>query len=207
MRRFWTRQPRFRRTTGPRAGAPEARTDFVSALVEHVRETRRTAPSLRLRFAFAGALTLLLLGSLAGFGGVGMAAAPIKAPVQMVKAAKIWVQYGSQGKATRVAFTPAKDQYDDDECKKKRKDDDRAAGAHQRQENGALSKHQTAADHSKLTPKQREAHYAQEQQALRAHQKGEDNDRDKKEKDCKKKKDKDDKDKKGKDDKDKKGKH
>jgi hypothetical protein len=167
MRRFWTRERRFMRTTGPRPGAPEARTDFVSGLAGHVRETRRTVPSARLRFAFAGALTLLLLGSLAGFGGVGLAAAPFKVPIKVMKA-QIWKTYHQHARARRAAYTPANDEYEG-QCGRQRREHERALHAHQGQENTALSRHETTANHSNLTSQQRAAHYQQEQHALQSH--------------------------------------
>ena len=60
-----------------RRNRPEPREEFLATMVSRVsRERRSTAP--RMRLGFAGALTAMILVSLAAFGGLGYAATAVE---------------------------------------------------------------------------------------------------------------------------------
>ena len=83
-----------------RANRPEPRQEFVHALATQIRGRHRSRGSLRL--AFAGGLTTVLLAALAAAGGIGQAAAAVKAVVSTV----------SRGDGvTVIQQSPACDQY------------------------------------------------------------------------------------------------
>lgn len=83
-----------------RANRPEPHQEFVHALATQIRGRRRSRGSLRL--AFAGGLTTVLLAALAAAGGIGQAAAAVKAVVSTV----------SRGDGvTVIQQSPACDQY------------------------------------------------------------------------------------------------
>ena len=138
MRGFWTERRRFRGVSGPRPGAPEARVDFVRGLAEDVRESRRNTQSVRFRLAFAGVLSLMMLASLAAFGGVGSAATGfVSHPLRAVKSSSVWQakvksytlkfkSVGSSRAANRAVYSPMHDQYDDDDdCERRHHDHER----------------------------------------------------------------------------------
>jgi hypothetical protein len=83
-----------------RANRPEPRQEFVHALATQIRGRRRSRGSLRL--AFAGGLTTVLLAALAAAGGIGQAAAAVKAVVSTVSR-----DHG----VTVIQQSPACDQY------------------------------------------------------------------------------------------------
>ena len=106
MRRLWKRQ-RDPVEDMLRTGRPEAREDLVALLAvrtEEVDRARRTS-----RIAFAGALTVFMVGSFASFGGLGYAAASAgetaKAVTRIVKLEK---QDSLKVRGTKSA---AQDQY------------------------------------------------------------------------------------------------
>jgi hypothetical protein len=69
-----------------RANRPELSTDFVDALSKHVgAQVRRSGLYAWSRACFAGALTVLVLGAFASFGGLGYAASGTKEAVKAVK--------------------------------------------------------------------------------------------------------------------------
>jgi hypothetical protein len=83
--RYWRRrQEPFDLEAELRAGRPEASPEFVHRLEARVRDRGR-ARSGSLRVAFVGALTALLLMSLASVGGVGYASSAAEDAVVSVK--------------------------------------------------------------------------------------------------------------------------
>lgn len=78
---------------------PEPRRDFLSALTSEIRGRRARRGSLRL--AFAGGLSTILLAAAAATGGIGQAAAAVKAVVSTV----------SGNDVTVIQQSPACDQY------------------------------------------------------------------------------------------------
>jgi hypothetical protein len=85
-----------------RRNRPEPKREFVRALTAEMRRHERPRGSLRL--AFAGALTIVMLGALAAFGGIGYAA---NAPQTAVHAVASLVSSGM----SVVNNSPASDQY------------------------------------------------------------------------------------------------
>jgi hypothetical protein len=75
------------------------RRDFVDGLVSQIRSRPQRRGSLRI--AFAGGLTIMMLGAVAATGGIGQAAAAMKSVVSSV----------SGGGAGVVNNSPANDQY------------------------------------------------------------------------------------------------
>ncbi len=67
-----------------RAARPQARSEFVAALAAHVREERVRGRGGSFRLAFAGALTVAMLTSLAAVGGLGYAASSVGHAVKSV---------------------------------------------------------------------------------------------------------------------------
>ena len=67
-----------------RKSRPEPRRDFVHALTSEIRGQRGRRSSLRL--AFVGGLTAVMLAAVASAGGIGKAAAAVKAVVNTVTA-------------------------------------------------------------------------------------------------------------------------
>jgi hypothetical protein len=89
-----------------RAGRPEPSASFVQTLSERVAaDGRRTHLRRASRFSFAGAITVLMLGSLVSFGGLGYAATNTKDAFVAVK--KVVVPARPQS----VSNTAAADQY------------------------------------------------------------------------------------------------
>src|SRR5581483_9336532 len=77
-----------------RRNRPEPREEFLAAMVDRV-NTRRRSSGARLRLGFAGALTAMLILSLAAFGGLSYAANAVESVAHVatkivtpVKAAK-----------------------------------------------------------------------------------------------------------------------
>ena len=184
MRGFWTGRRRF--GSGPRPGAPEARVDFVRGLAEHVSESRRNTQSVRFRLAFAGVLSLMLLASLAAFGGVSSAATGFMAhPIKAVKASVMWQAKAMKTKARQngATYSPADHEYDN-ECHRRHDDHERGLHRHHNDEDSALAGHQTDRNHPNMTRAQRNAHYANENQALARHQNGENDNENDDEREC-----------------------
>jgi hypothetical protein len=82
-----------------RRSRPVPRRDFVDGLVSQIRSRPQRRGSLRI--AFAGGLTIMMLGAVAATGGIGHAAAAMKSVVSSV----------SGGGAGVVNNSPANDQY------------------------------------------------------------------------------------------------
>lgn len=75
-----------------RKGRPEPRRELVDAIVAQARTAPRGS-SARLRVAFAGALTLVLLVALGAVGGIGLAASTTNQAINAVK--KVFVGDGA----------------------------------------------------------------------------------------------------------------
>lgn len=188
MRGFWTGRRRFGRVSGPRPGAPEARVDFVRGLTEYVSESRRNTQSVRFRLAFAGVLSLMLLGSLAAFGGVSSAATGFMGhPAKALKASLMWHAKGLSNNAKQngaarqngAVYSPSNHQYDDDDdCQRGHDDRERRNGRHHQNEDRALAAHQTQANHRNMNRAQRDTHFRAENLSLDRHQNSEDDDED-----------------------------
>jgi hypothetical protein len=93
-----------------RAGRPEAREELVARLADRVAASR---PMRRWsRVAFAGAMTVFMLGTFASFGGIGYAASSAK------EAAKGITRIAKPAKQTKLAVrttkSSAQDQYGQD---------------------------------------------------------------------------------------------
>jgi hypothetical protein len=93
-----------------RANRPEPRPDFVQSLAERVREDRRRSWfGARPRLAFAGALTVVMLAVVGGFGGFGYAATAAK---QAAKAVTSFLTASGDSEAIEVrGLTASGDQY------------------------------------------------------------------------------------------------
>lgn len=200
MRRFWQwRGGSFGLGREPRAEAPEAPREFVRNLAAHVHEARQSTRGSRLRLAFAGALSLVLLVALAGFGGVGYASDGFKSTWKKVVSAKIVgktkIAGNKQSRSRKARYSPAHGQYER-ECRRRvheleralhehqrgenranhehQRQERRDLDAHQRAERQALDAHQTDANHPGMTRRQRQQHYQDENETLRNHQHAED---------------------------------
>ena len=101
MRGFWKREQGLEAEL--RAYRPEPRDELVRTLAARVPDTSRRTGALRTVAAVG--LTVAMLGSVAGFGGVGYAAAPAKQVAKVVK--KVFVPRGVEV----VEKTSAADQY------------------------------------------------------------------------------------------------
>jgi hypothetical protein len=104
--RYWRRrhQP-FDLEAELKASRPEPSTEFVHRLETRMRESGRSRASLRL--AFVGALTAVMLMSLASVGGVGYASSAANDAVANVK------RVVTPKEVVRVLKkSPARDQYD-----------------------------------------------------------------------------------------------
>ena len=88
MRGFWKREHGLEAEL--RAYRSEPREEFVRTLAARVPASSRRTGALRA--AVAAGLTVAMLGSVAGFGGVGYAAAPAKQVAKVVK--KVFVPRG-----------------------------------------------------------------------------------------------------------------
>ncbi len=88
MRSLWNRERGLENEL--RANRPQPRDEFVRTLAARVPARRRASGALRV--ALAAALTVVMLASVAGFGGVGYAAAPAKQVAKIVK--KVFVPSG-----------------------------------------------------------------------------------------------------------------
>jgi hypothetical protein len=83
--RYWRRRREpFDLEAELRAGRPEPSPDFVHQLEAHVRDSGRTRVAGALRVAFVGALTAVMLLSLASVGGVGYASSAARDAVANV---------------------------------------------------------------------------------------------------------------------------
>ena len=97
MKGFWKREQGLEAEL--RAYRPEPREELVQALAARVPGRNRRTGALR--SVAAVGLTVAMLGSVAGFGGVGYAAAPAKQVAKVVK--KVFVPRGVevvQGKSS-----------------------------------------------------------------------------------------------------------
>jgi len=105
LKRFWPRrEDEFAREV--RANGPELRGEFVRSLTKRVEASgRRTRLYAASRLAFASAITVLALGTLASFGGLGYAASGTRTAVTAVK------RVVAPAKPTRVNRSAAQDQY------------------------------------------------------------------------------------------------
>lgn len=105
MRRIWPRrEDEFTREV--RANQPELRDEFVRSLTKRIEASgRRTHLYAASRLAFAGAITVLALGTLASFGGLGYAASGTRTAVTAVK------RVVAPAKPTKVNRSAAQDQY------------------------------------------------------------------------------------------------
>ena len=101
MRSFWKREQGLEAEL--RAFRPEPRDELVRTLAARVPDRSRRTGALR--SVAAVGLTVAMLGSVAGFGGVGYAAAPAKQVAKVVK--KVFVPRGVEV----VEKTSAADQY------------------------------------------------------------------------------------------------
>ena len=90
MKGFWKREEGMEAEL--RAYRSEPRDEFVRTLAARVPDRSRRTGALRA--AVATGLTVAMLGSVAGFGGVGYAAAPAKQVAKVVK--KVFVPRGVQ---------------------------------------------------------------------------------------------------------------
>jgi hypothetical protein len=91
-----------------RAGRPEPKADFLSALSDQVREeTRRNRFGSRPRLALAGALTAAMLAAVGAFGGFGYAATAAKEAVDAVSSILI----ASNDDPIEVDVSSGSDQY------------------------------------------------------------------------------------------------
>lgn len=105
MRGFWRREPQGLEAE-LRANRPEPSTDLVRSLSAKIEDDRRRTRLYGLsRVAFAGGLTVLMLGSLGAFGGLGYAASGTKSVVNVVKRAV------APSRPTTVQRSAAQDQY------------------------------------------------------------------------------------------------
>ena len=87
MAAAWRQKPEGLETA-LRANRPEPGTELLASLSLRIEEGRRRSRLYSLsRLSFAGALTILMLGTLGAFGGVGYAASGTKAVVDVVKRA------------------------------------------------------------------------------------------------------------------------
>ena len=81
MRSFWNRERGLEAEL--RANRPQPRDEFVRTLAERVPARRRSTGAVRV--AMAMALSLVMLASVIGFGGVGYAAGPVTRAASVVK--------------------------------------------------------------------------------------------------------------------------
>jgi hypothetical protein len=109
VRNFWKRE-QDPVESALRAGRPEPRDELLAQLADRVaasRPTRRWS-----RVAFAGAMTVLMLGTFASFGGIGYAASSAQ------EAAKSITRIAKPAKQTKLAVrttkSSAQDQYGQD---------------------------------------------------------------------------------------------
>jgi len=85
---------------------PELREEFVQSLAHRIEATGRSTRSYAAsRLAFAAAITVLVLGTLASFGGLGYAASGTQDAVKAVK------RVVAPAKPTKVTRSAAQDQY------------------------------------------------------------------------------------------------
>jgi hypothetical protein len=104
VERFWKRRDeRVNLESELRAHRPVARAEFVQAIGDRVRASRRSQSTFRI--AFAGALTVLMLVALGAFGGFGYAAAGAGHAAATAKNA-----FKSNGPSAEHN-SPSKDQY------------------------------------------------------------------------------------------------
>jgi hypothetical protein len=105
MRGFWRREPQGLETE-LRANRPEPSADLVRSLSHRIEDDRRRARLYRFsRLSFAGALTVLMLGTLGAFGGLGYAASGTKSVANVVKRAVV------PSRPQTVDRSAAQDQY------------------------------------------------------------------------------------------------
>ena len=105
MAAAWRREPEGLETT-LRANRPEPSTELLGSLSLRIEEGNRRSRLYSLsRLSFAGALTVLMLGTLGAFGGVGYAASGTKAVVDVVQRAV------APSKPQAVDGSAAQDQY------------------------------------------------------------------------------------------------
>jgi hypothetical protein len=109
MRGFWRREPQSLETE-LRANRPQPSTDLVRSLSLRIEDDRRRARLYRLsRLSFAGALTVLMLGTLGAFGGLGYAASGTKSVANVVKRAVApSTPRTVQGSAAQDQYAPQK---------------------------------------------------------------------------------------------------
>ena len=95
-----------------RRNRPEPRTEFLAAMVERVGRERRSTTQ-RMRLGFAGALTAMILVSLAAFGGLSYAASAVESvahvAVKVVTPSKPTVTHATQ--VTQAPLGSAAAQY------------------------------------------------------------------------------------------------
>ena len=106
MKRFWSRgEDELGREL--RAARPELRDEFVRSLTRRVQaDNGRQSPLyLASRLSFAASITVLILGTLVAFGGLGYAASGTRDAVKAVKHAV------APTKARTVSNSAAQDQY------------------------------------------------------------------------------------------------
>jgi hypothetical protein len=114
--RYWRRRHELDLEAELKASRPQPSPDFVHRLETEVRESGRTRVGGRVRVAFVGALTAVMLMALAGVGGVGYAASAGRDAAVSVK------RVVTPGDVVRVLKkSPAIDQYAKKPTKKVKK--------------------------------------------------------------------------------------
>ena len=107
--RFWKRENR-RLESELRGSRPTPSDEFVRSLARHVEARTRSRTLYRLsRISFAGAVTVLMLGTLASFGGLSYAAsAPAKAVDAVSDAVTSDTRRMVQGSSAQAQYAPQK---------------------------------------------------------------------------------------------------
>jgi hypothetical protein len=115
MRRWFRRSETARLAHELRGNRPEPPTDFVDGLADRIAAQTRRSAANRLRVGLAGALTAVLLVTLATFDGVGYAASGAKraaGSMEKIVSGKGHANKGKRGVKIKIKITiSAADQY------------------------------------------------------------------------------------------------